>query len=1534
MASKVNVRFVVVLSAVLAMVFVGVAGAFLFVKLRSGDRYAKQAEQALARGDINTADLLYGRAVGKDNTNVTWLKKWRDVRLQKMPESMSSFQDDYDMYVHGILRTLALVQRTNVEAHREYLQEMFDRMVYAGNRREPWQVMANTADSALKYFDEASPPPELRRFRGIALVNLAGTGTEVTAEQKKTAGEDLVAALAKNPADIEAATALAIWYSFRENAAKASGNTELAKAERSARIKVMDDAVAANPGNALAAIVKLSMDAGDASASVPEGLSEPAAQAARVAALDALKPRLKAVHATVMAADPKTLVATTLFRYMNAAMGIDPAAGRDLVQEAIERALAAAPNNAELLMLRGRIAKYQNNLEAAITAYQRVVELPKLPVSLAGLVLFETKQSAMAAQANVALVIAQGIAADKPAERAAAIERAKTYRQVLAKNVPEQSPDLLLVDGKLKYLEGDLRGAQRLLAEYVKTADASAEETLEARMAIADIGAKTGQIGLARENIRAIAQARPFSPEVLLVWAGIESQMQDRKQATELYKRVLDVDPGNKTAVAELKKLEALSGSAKLDDPVMQRLVEAERLARGTPEKIGDEAAALTWLEQGLEPNKYDLRLVSAIVRMKLVRNDSAGAIAVLEAALKAKPGDKEIQGALDSIRSVNTLESAIAAVDAAPASAVDKAWAKFQLYGNAGKTKEADAALAEAAAASADDPRVIEAQFARAIIANDLAQAERLMERAVTTDADRADGDTYKARMMLAKGNFRDAVLLLQKAAEKGNANPAVFRTLGLTQLQLGRGPDAIASFRRALELSPADPMTIRMYLSALVQLGQQQEALSVARQSEMNMRGDAAFINDWLRLESMSGNTNFALNRREQIRQKQPKDRLNNVSLAELYIEGKQWDKARAIIDELRKEEDELGVVTLDATWSADRGDQDGARKVFVDYIASLGTGEDAKPKVLAAYMTLGQFLIGRGQLETGLAAMRQAAKYQDPKTCEVDVALGTNLLNAGQYAEAEKSFRSALAGGVDDSGLGIRKRLIEALIQQGKFADAEKVFVEIGPKADQDIELLCQRAENFRASGDPKKAHEILDQTISKYPDEWLPYLRRARLVMVEPDMTRDALADLATVIKLRPNQWQALRTRGRILQSQGRFDDAIKDYQAAADGNPSIEIVRFELIGLLMSQDRENDAVNAAEAGIKLRPNDVRFIRSTGDQFTVDWKGRTPPQIPWNRAAQFYKQIWQQVGDADSAALYINALLSQTPPAIKEAEQALATPGLNVEKSWQLLMARASIRKQQGKEDLAKKDAMAGFDACGTDVRAIAFWHDKARQIFGLPATLAMLKAVRPPPAIKDWITLFQGGVMIDDPAMRSEGIAVLQQMSAPERDKSVRLSALRTLAATYQTESKWEEATVAYRTALEITPNDTICNNNLALLLAEKLNRPKDALPFAEKAATLEPTSGNIQDTLATTYWNLGDQKKAIEIQTGALRLARTEADKAEWSLKMAQWKFKAGDRAGATMALKSVRELMSDNPSVAAKYKAEFERVEREISAP
>lgn len=1523
MASRVNVKFVVLLSIAVGVVFLGVAGALAYVKLRSGDRYARLAEAALAQGDIDTADKFYERAVGKERTNVAWLKAWRDVRARKVPDTQSNFLNDYRMYA-GILRTIAITMKTDVEAHRDYLDSILERCTGGAGTRESWEELISETENALRYF-EPEAPPALRRYRGIAVAVLMDVGAEVENERRETGRRDLEAAVQADPKDLEAAAHLAIWHRVMARSARAAQNDAAAAAALAESDRVIDQMVAVAPNEPYVQVVKVLQEAERATAAAAAEKDPREAARKRVAALDSLKPRLREVQATLMGADPASLTRRTIRSWcFQLAPQIDPKEGLDLALAVLERALSARATDPELLAMRAQLKTMKGDLDGAIAEYEHIASLPNPAVGWDGLRIWDLRQRAVFHRADIA--VRSVLMQQDPKAREAALARARELRQALARQVAEGSPEMKVIDGKLKYIEGDLRGAQRLFAEYVKAPGDLPDQLFEVLIFLGEIGGRTGQPGLARESLARASQLRPNSVELLLALARLEHQLQDLKAAEDYYRQILAMIPDHTEARQGLELVLASRGQdVKLEDPVLRVIAEADRVARGDKDTLGDERKALRILENALEPNNYDQRLVTAVVQLNLALGNREAAQAALEKAVAKRPDDQVLSQQLSRLKATATLEGTIDVINSLQVSDLDKCMLRYGEYMRHNRQQDADRELAEAARLAPEDPRVLEQQFVKALSANDLAAATRLAETAAKVDADRAEGDLFKARLQIAQRNVRDAVITLHRVADRGNATPGVYRLLGMAQMQLGRTPDAVDSLRRGLELDPTDLDIIKSLIGVLLQSDRTREALDVARASEPVARRDAEFFNLWLTLEANAGNQTFARTRREQRLAQNPDDLANKASLAQLYIDQKAWAQARTLIDQLRQADPASNAyAAIDARWYAERADTAHARQVFEDHIAALRAS--GKPLTPEPYLAYANFMLGYQMRAEALAAIAEAEKVQDPKTMAVTIILGSTQLQMGRFTDAQESFRKVLQAGVPDPNHQVRKQLIDALVQGQKFAEAEREFEALGEGAMADVELICLRAHVARGMGDRARAADLLNQAVSRFPEEPLPYLHRARLVMADPALAQDALADLDTAIRLHPGYWQALHTRYTLNLALGRIEDGIRDLRAAVDHNPSNDRLRLKLIDLLLAADRELDAADVADAALKARPGDFRLMQALGDAFARNKR--------LARAANYYGQAFEQVGDEATALPYLTMLLASTPPNLSQAESALARMGARVAQSWPLLITRSLLRRQQGSIDKARADASDAL-ALVQDAGSLMGWYDRFRAVFPDPAQAApILRTMSVKAPLQPWLAYCQARCLIDNPATRSEGLAALQSLINAANETGFKLDLIRAISAVYLSESP-EEALKACKQGLELAPDDVMLNNNAAYILSESLKRPQEALPYAEKAAAAAPESDGVLDTLASVQWALGQKDRAIETMGRALRVARADAERATWALKLARWKLETGDRAGASVLADLLGEILIDNPPLHQKWKAEYEQLKTDLqSAP
>jgi tetratricopeptide (TPR) repeat protein len=1517
MAARVNVKFVIALAAIVAVVFVGTAGIFAFVKLRSGDRYLRLGDQAMARGDFNAADTFYARAVGKDSGNPEWLARWRTARESKTPETATAYQQDFSMYVNGILRSLATSQRTNVEAHSEYLEAILEQLLL-GTGREGWEWLIKETEASLAYFPTDEKPAALRRYRGIALayqfsLDPKRNFTAKELQDLEMGREDLEAALALDATDIHAARELAGWH--RSEATRLDDpnrgvkeNARILDPHYESSHRILAEFLRANPGHPLGLIDQLALDADDVNKLEDRAGRREETNSLRIEGLNRLKSRLDEVEQHLLACEPARLDFHTLIRFFNVAIRIDPQAGAAAVLAVADHAITGNPHAADLRTVRANTLMASGKLDEAIQEFGFIAELPNLPMSLQGLRLWDLRRIARFHQTNTSMTAT--MQARKMEERERALERAREFRRNLTQHFAERSPEILFIDGKLLYVERDLSGAQRSLAEFIRSPGSASAQAPEALLMLADCAMQRGAPGLAREYMQQLQALRPDSTEVRLTLASLYVQLQNHDEAERIYTQVLEQDPKNTHARTELESLLALRRAGTASDPVIQAIIEAERLSRGDKDRLGDDAAAIRHLQKALVDHSHDHRIFLALAQLHVMIGDSEGAEVVMIEAEKRHPDNPQIQEIRQALQVSESEDLMLAMIDESSRPELEKWLDRHRIYTLQGRQEEATAAFARAAALAPDDPRIVDLQFVTAIRANNLTEASALADRAARLDLDRADGDTFRARLQIAQGNPEQAVITLQRAADRGNATSQIFRLLGLMQLQLpNRNADAIASLNRSLEMNPGDPETIKALIDALWKSGRHQEALAVARKSEVYIRRDADLVNLWLALEAGAGNTRFARERREQILARNPADRNNVGALAELYISEREFEKARKLIDLLRENLTTV-IVALDARWHADRGDLERAYQVFVDYIDSLK--RSGQPVGAEPYMVFGQFLFQRGQIKLGLDAMNEAARFQDPKTRGVDILIAGILLEAGRPDEAEKRYREVIAAGVADPAL--RKQLIRSLLAQNRFEEADREFGALGAAVNTDLELLLLRAAAARGMGDTRRAREVLDLAVTRFPRDPQGYFQRAYLLMASPASSSDAMADLATALRLQPGMVQAHRLRALVHLAAGQTDEALRELVAAVNANPTLDFLRFETIKRLLLHDRETQAVELAAAAVTLRPSDAGLQSQLGDAFAQAAR--------WSAASRFYGQAWQIVGTEAAALPYIRALVRAAPagtanaPQYADAIRVLRTASLNTNESIDLLMARAALHHKQGRADLARADALQAHSLVKENPRLLMeSWFEQLRRIYTDPAAaLAVLAATRPSATIEPWHGMVRARILISDSATRSEGISVLRAISAEGTNVALRLNALQALSSELAKDEKWQEAFDATLQGLDLVPNDAMLNNNAAFYLMDKLDRAAEGLSYAEKAAAVEPNHRIILDTLASAQWKAGQRENAIQTLSQALRVSRTAADRASTALKLSRWQLENGDRNGARGTAQHAWELIAGLP--------------------
>ncbi|MCH2143042.1 MAG: tetratricopeptide repeat protein [Phycisphaerales bacterium] len=93
----------------------------------------------------------------------------------------------------------------------------------------------------------------------------------------------------------------------------------------------------------------------------------------------------------------------------------------------------------------------------------------------------------------------------------------------------------------------------------------------------------------------------------------------------------------------------------------------------------------------------------------------------------------------------------------------------------------------------------------------------------------------------------------------------------------------------------------------------------------------------------------------------------------------------------------------------------------------------------------------------------------------------------------------------------------------------------------------------------------------------------------------------------------------------------------------------------------------------------------------------------------------------------------------------------------------------------------------------------------------------------------------------------------------------------TMATIHELTGRYEKAAIARQTLLGLNPNDIESMLNLAELMTDRLDRAKDAMPYMEKAISLQPRDSRVLDTAGWTAWNAGLQAQGKDQVSQSIR---------------------------------------------------------------
>ena len=1547
MASRVNVKFVVILAVALAAVGGSAIFAYFSLVMKSGEDYEQLGDEAMAAGDPVEAATFYSKAVAHDQTNTEWLEKWIDAMGSWTPETRPRYIDEFNRNYVGAIRQLAQVQRTNIDAQDRYLSLIFERATLGGFSRGAVAGIERAVESATAPFEvDPGADPEwnrLRRYRGIAIARLGGSIGRLPAEESDLAEEDLRAVLRVDPADGESAVALCELLDQRRRLAERDRRSRDAE-EITAQIEeIQAQTLEADPDDAwmlvrdLAYQIQRSLNDIRA-ASTGAGFS---GELQRRLARD-YGPALADVADTLGSLDPEQLPLRVLdtVRRLEQLLGVGSGANQPshYVQLLRNRVDTVSEDTRARFAL-ARAVGNEGDLEAAIEDLEEIENLPMLPLSLEGLIRLELQRFAPRWIADYRVRQFAALEDDNPDRAAEALAEAKAARDRYAALSNENDEQLILLDGLLASARGD---AERALAFFSRYNDETPSADPRGLWLEARTAAQLERWGLTERRTRQLLELSPTNTQAVLLLASVEQNAGNLEDAMELLADALQANPDNEDVRRRLERLEILAGQRETGDPVTDAIIAARRASAGVEGTIANPEEAERILREALRQHDYDLRVAQELITHLINRDRFDDAREIVDEVRERNPENESIERVAALLDAGDAVEAGLRMIESSELDPGQKAKQRFQLLRRGGRAEEAREALQRARELLPEDPELLDAAFVLALQGGEMDRAEQLAETASDVNADRVGGLTYQARIASVNGNNDRAIELLEEAVAQDELQPSTHRLLGDRLLQAGRTADAVEAYRRSIDIQPDNPGAVTGLVRSLAIMGERGEALEEARRLRGYADSYASFLQLYLQLEAAEGGEEgqqIATEQRERLARLAPDDRANKRELIALYIQQDRFEDARSLIDRLREEADTLPIVTLEARYHAARGrveTQDGfadgldlAARAFESFVQRRGPEEVG----LRAYLTLAQFMARRGENDRALATIEKAAAFQSEQQREADRFRARLLASIGNHDQAAEIYRSVLeagGSGVDE----VRSRLVESLLRADEYEQARAVLADAGEAHRESLSYLLQSADIASALGEREEALTVANEAVSEHRQNPASWVKRAQILAAEEARLGDAIDDVSEALRLNPSDTSALRLRAALRYRRGQVDDAIADLREVVRLNPNNNDVLAGLIIELLAQDRDQEAQDVALDVVEQRAGEASFMLAVANVFSERER--------WGIASDILQRVWELRRSPEVGFALVDALVNAEPPRAGQAGEVLDGIAGQLEspdRNPTMLSARAVVAEARGLPNRAAGFLQEAFASANSPAAHLAwiratprvFGEDNVEQAAEFVANLA--GRVSPGSESAEWLRFARGRILTTSDETSPQGESILRSLAESDAPAEIRRIAWQALGGSLYQREELEAAVEAWRRGVEDFPDNWQMRNNVAYTVGVQLDRPEEALPLAEAAARAAANRSEPLDTLAEIQIELGRYDEARSSLDRAERVAADTAARISILLNRIRIAVRTDACSRAKQLLSNVENELRTLPQVREQFAEEIAGLRQELDS-
>lgn len=1591
MASKVNKKFVLVVAGFVAAAALLLAAIIVVnvTYLQNAERHIRAGDELMAQGKVREAYNMYGRAVNKKPNELRYVEKMESALDQTVATNAGQALEDYRSYM-GLKRQRTRAQPGDV-AQWKSLFEAMEAEASLYDRGDGW---LNIETSAKEMKDAVGPgSPGLRVADEWGLYAREQREAVLTPAERNDLDKALEAYLKQDPRSWRAWSAL---VDLRiEDVARLRGAGQQQAAVR--RLEQLDRSIADMRKSldgkegidayvlARAAVDRARLDARTGPKSIDRGKLDP----------KAMHPLAVALAGTAGKSGSSRAVRETsaLLLDMNEL---------DLEAELIDGWIKAQPDDlltqAYRLDTRARMAATDPMAFETLRAdAQKLVDRPQLRTGL--MANLQAGIRARALQLLIDTAAEQAMRDPKAPASAKLLEALPALRAKLVETEQndEAAPRVLSADAKIALANGDLpASAAKWELFFTKVPSPTADAFLWASMT----ARRQGDMGLALQRATKGSEAFQNDLRLAVQRAELTALLGRFAEAAALYEMLSKAVPDNKdlaNIAAEMKMRARPGATSETGEELraLQAAAEAKDWAKAR-------SLAAAWVAK----SGNSLPSLYAQAMLEMQAGDKAKALELIQAAYKSFPGNVDLARVEAMATTDDPLERIRVVIDRVvvdpqqrPAETLramrgvrdDQARQLAQAQStNPSAVKDLEQQIVrlderigvlekQVAAASPEDPAVIETAFNDAVARRDYAAAEAQVAAASKQKSVLELEIVLRARLLEAQDKRAEAIAMLEKARAQGRNEAAIASTLGALQEAVGNEPASLALWKDAYERRPNDPAIARGYARAMARSGQGRNALEMMRAAANANPTDAGMQALAAQFETLYGSKTRAAQIRLQVMRNAPGDRQNMADLYDLLYappepaavvdangrpryEARDWaavplDERRRLLDDASNRARFQAEAIYDAAMKAAPLDlllpATKARVMRARGMPAKGTAalqdlvkraEAQKALTTGMLLELASHQLAIGD-EAGLdATIAKALPLQDPVRREVSNALVEIEARRGRMDKAIEALEKSLGDKPSVDGL---LRLADLQIVAGRPDDADKTVARLrtaagaspSPAVQRGIEMLVagiaggrvaladRAGDKAAVKAESQKAMEALGRAAVLVPTDYIAPLRRVQLMASlavadgDPAQLDLAIAEADRLLARNAMIWEVVAARADLSLERRDIQGAIGVLEKFIQAQPASDQGRMRLVDMFAQVGNYSRAIEVCRGGAELYPQNAAWAERLGELLgaTGDWAGASRE---FDRAIQIQPERQALLAKAIDARL--NAGQSA------EALDLLRSRNETVTKSAPLrAFAAVALFKAGRKEEaaVAAREAITAAHADPNDAPTQERTLGILRGIYGadrtaeLEALLTQAGAPTPMECIvlaEIWAASGPGG--LDKSLAWSSKVLDM----GDKADPTLRAGALMSRGNSLYAKGDAEGAVDAFIASSKLSPRNAGAANNSAYLLSKVKGDHARALEFSRKAVLLEPGNPDFLDTLGFIEFRLGKLPEAEDTLTKSVAVAPT----ASGLLHLAQVKAARGKSADAAALLERARAKATTEES-----KKEIEEAAKALSS-